>query len=164
MRRFIRILFILGIPFLFAGASTTDIKLNEGIQVGNLVPKIALQNVDLESDGYVLLQFWASYNPESRVKNVKMHNIISQSKMEYLRLVSISFDENSAIFQGIIKADHLNELTQLHDPEGINSELFKSFHLEKGFGNWLINQKGVIVAKNISPSDILEFFNQLNQQ
>jgi hypothetical protein len=84
-----------------------------------------------------------------------MHNVIAESKTENLRLISISLDENPSVFQGVIKKDRLDETTQFNEPQGKNSELFKQYQLKKGFHNWLIDSNGVIVDKNISPTEIL---------
>ncbi|MCL1938332.1 MAG: thioredoxin family protein [Candidatus Azobacteroides sp.] len=156
MRYLICVSFIVCVVFLFVGAGTNEKRLTEGIQEGNLAPQINLQGVRLEGKAYVLVQFWAAYDPESRVENAKMHNVISRFKPENLQLISISFDENPVVFQGVVKADHLEETTQFDETEGKNSVLFKSYRLKKGFGNWLIDSNGVIVAKHVSPEKALE--------
>jgi hypothetical protein len=157
MRYFIRISLSLIIAFLLIGAGAKETKLTEGIQPGNLAPEIKLQGVNLSRNGYVLVQFWAAYDPQSRVENTQMHNVISQSKTENVQLISISLDENSSVVQGVIKTDHLEEATQFNEPKGKNSEIFKQYRLKAGFNNWLIDSNGVIVAKNVSPAEILDW-------
>jgi hypothetical protein len=156
MRYLIRISLIFGVFFLFGGAGTKEIKLTEGIQPGNLAPEINLQGVNFDENEYVLVQFWAAYDPQSRVENSQMHNAISQSKVSNLRMISISFDENQAVFEGVIKADRLDETSQFHEPLGQKSPIFKNYRLKAGFTNCLINSDGVIVAKNLSPKDLLK--------
>jgi hypothetical protein len=156
MRYLIRISLVLAVAFLYVGAGTKEIKLTEGIQPGNLAPEMNLQGVYLKGNGYVLVQFWAAYDPQSRVENTQMYNVISRSKTDNLRLVSVSLDENPAVFQGIIKTDHLDDASQFNEPEGTNSDVFKTYRLKAGFSNWLIDSTGVIVAKNVSPTEILE--------
>ncbi|KAA6301375.1 MAG: hypothetical protein EZS26_002464 [Candidatus Ordinivivax streblomastigis] len=156
MRYFIRLCFGLACALLYLGAGTKEIKLTEGIQPGNLAPEIHLQGVAMRANGYVLVQFWGAYNPQSRVLNTQMHNAISQSKAENLQLVSISLDENPAVFKGVIKADHLDESTQWNETEGKHSEVFKKYRLKSGCSNWLIDSKGMIVARNLRPSEVIE--------
>jgi hypothetical protein len=144
------------IAFLYMGAGTKETKLTEGIQPGNLAPEINLQGVDLKGNGSVLVQFWAAYDPQSRLENTRMYNKISRSKSTNLRMISISLDENPAVFQGIIKTDHLNEASQWNEVSGTQSALFKDYRLKNGFGNYLLNSNGVIVAKNLSPTEVLE--------
>ena len=38
--------------------------------------------------------------------------------------------------------------------EGENSEIFKLYDLKHGFINCLVDDRGVIVAKNVSPSEL----------
>jgi len=155
MRYLICVAFVC-IVFLFVGAGTNERKLTEGIQEGNIAPKINLPDIRLEGKAYVLVQFWAAYDPVSMVENAKMHNVISRFKPENLQLISISFDENPLVFQGVVKADHLEKNTQFVETEGKNSVIFKAYRLNRGFGNWLIDSKGVIVAKHVSPERALE--------
>lgn len=156
MRYLSRISLFLATFILFIGAGTKDVQFTEGIQPGSLAPEINLQGVDLENDGYVLVQFWAAYDPQSRADNTRMHNLITQSGINNLQLVSISLDESPAVFKGVVKADRLDEATQFNEPKGKNSELFKKYRLQNGFQNWLIDSKGMIVARNVSPKEILK--------
>ncbi|MCL1932586.1 MAG: thioredoxin family protein [Candidatus Azobacteroides sp.] len=150
-------LFLLLVCFLIMGSQTKEVKLTEGIQPGNLAPEINRQDINLKGKKFVLLQFWAAYDARSRMLNAQMHNVISQSGTEDIRLVSVSFDENEAVFKGVVKADRLNPATQFNDPQGKNSEIFKTYHLESGFGNRLINSEGIIIAKDVNPQEILGY-------
>ena len=156
MRYLIRISFVLCLSMLFIGAGPNEVKFTEGIQPGNLAPETHMQGIDLKGDGYVLLQFWAAYDPQSRVKNIQMSRVISQIQKENLRMISVSLDENPTIFQGVIKTDRLDEATQFNEPNGKKSEVFKNYRLKAGFTNWLIDSKGMIVAKNLDPQQVLE--------
>ena len=156
MRYLIRISLILGVFFFLGGAGTKEVKLTEGIQPGNLAPEINLQGVNFDGNEYVLVQFWAAYDPQSRVENSQMYNAISQSKVNNLRMISISFDENQAVFEGVVKADRLDEASQFNEPLGQKSPIFKTYRLKAGFNNCLIDSKGVIVAKNLSPTEVFK--------
>ena len=138
------------------GTGSKEIRLTEGIQPGNLAPAIHWQGINLKSNTFTLLQFWAAYDAHSRMLNVQMHNVISHLNENEIRMVSISLDENEAVFEGIVKAEHLNPATQFNDPRGKKSEIFKTFHLQAGFNNWLINPDGIIVATNVNPKEISE--------
>lgn len=159
MRFLYRILLLLIVPLCFAGAGKKELQLTEGIQPGNLAPEINLQGIDLLSIDYVVVQFWAAYDPQSRADNIRMHNVISRSGRKNIRLVSVSLDETEAIFKGVVKADHLDESTQFYEPKGKNAEVFKKYRLRNGFANWMIDSKGMIVAKNLSPEEVLNLTN-----
>jgi len=158
--RYLKSIFFLGlVSLLIMGSITKEIKLTKGIQSGNLAPEIHWQGINLKGNKFVLLQFWAAYDAQSRMINVQMHNAISQMKTDNIRLVSVSLDEDKAVFEGIVIADHLDPATQFNDPRGKNSEIFKTYRLNSGFTNWLINPEGIIVAKNVNPKDISKYIN-----
>ena len=154
------------IPFvlvclLMMGARTKEIRLTEGIQPGNLAPGIYRQDINLKGNKFVVLQFWAAYDAYSRMINAQMHNVISHLDSDDIRLISVSLDENEAVFEGIVKTEQLNPATQFNDPRGKKSEIFKVYRLKSGFNNWLINPEGVIVAKNLNPKEISGYIRPL---
>lgn len=159
MRYLKSVFFLATVCLLIMGSRTKEIKLTEGLQPGNLAPELHWQDIHLKGDKFVLLQFWAAYDAQSRMENVQMHNAISQSKMNGIRLISISMDESEAVFEGIVKAEHLNPATQFNDPRGKESDIFKTYRLNAGFTNWLINPDGLIVAKNVNPKEISTYMN-----
>jgi hypothetical protein len=144
------------IVLLYAGAGTGEIKRTEGIQPGNLAPAFRQQGFDLTEKEYVLVQFWAAYDPQSRLENARMYHAIARSGIERLRMVSISLDESRAVVRGVIRSDGLDETTLQQETDGRRSALFKSYRLKNGFGNYLLDSQGVIVAKNLSPQEVAE--------
>jgi hypothetical protein len=64
------------------------------------------------------------------------------------------------VFEGIVKAEHLDPATQFNDPRGKNSDIFKAYHLDHGFTNCLIDPNGVIIAKNVNPTEISGYIEQ----
>jgi hypothetical protein len=155
MRYLKRISFLAFSTIFLMGATTEETGITEGIQPGNLAPEINLQGLNLiNGKDYVLLQFWAAYDGTSRAINTQMHNVIAHLGTANIRLASVSLDESSAVYEGIVKADNLNPATQFIEPAGRNSATFKAYRLHSGFGNWLISPEGIIVAKNVSPKEI----------
>jgi len=160
MRYLKSILFLVTVYLLMMGSRTKEIKLTEGIQPGNIAPEMKWQDIDLRSNKFTLLQFWAAYDAHSRMVNVQMYNAIARMNPEKIRLISVSLDENKAVFEGIIKAEQLDPGTQLNDPRGKESDIFRVYRLKSGFTNRLINPEGVIVAKNINPNEIGKYIDQ----
>jgi hypothetical protein len=151
------IIFLVVVCVLMIGLRREEFKLTEGIQPGNLAPEIEWQDIDLKGSKFVLLQFWATHDVHSRMLNAQMHNAISGIKTDDIRLVSVSMDENEAVFEGVVKAERLDPATQFNDPRGKNSEIFKAYRLKSGFSNWLIGPEGVIIAKNLKPGEIFAY-------
>ena len=73
-----------------------------------------------------------------------------------IEMISISYDKSPSVFSETVKADGLNQENQFRDEQGAESELYKKYGLKKGFRNFLIDDKGVIVAVNVSPKNLPE--------
>ena len=129
------------ISFSFVGKDTPT----EGLTIGDKAPTFTIcgekQLIDLKDlrGKYVLLSFWASYD------NVEM--------------VSVSFDEFKSIFNETIKKDRISTSNCFVELAGNSSDLFKTYRLNKGFKNFLLDKNGVIVAKDITPSQLSSYLN-----
>jgi len=148
-------LFIALIP-IFLGSNTKEKTFTKGITPGDLAPEIHLQGVDLTNDKYVLIQFWAAYDGESRKQNALLNNKISHTELDDLQVISISFDEKKSVFLQAIKADKLNASNQCYAEAGKASEIYKNYRLNKGLGNFLIDPNGIIVARNVTPEQVIK--------
>jgi len=101
----------------------------------------------------VLVSFWASYDADSHKNNVLLYNTLQ--KNEYpITMVSVSFDPNQTVFTQTLNMDNIDQSFQFQEKEGSNSSLFKDYHLNDGFKNYLIDEQGVIVAINVTPDDL----------
>ena len=106
---------------------------------------------------YVLLSFWASYDAQSRMQNVSLSNALRSS--HNVEMVSVSFDEFKSIFNETIKKDRISTSNCFVELAGNSSDLFKTYRLNKGFKNFLLDKNGVIVAKDITPSQLSSYLN-----
>ena len=106
------------------------------------------------SGRYTLLKFWATYDAESRARNVQLWNEVNKLSSDKIAMYSISLDEKESIFTETVKADKLEGTKQFHEELGRKSELFGKYNLQKGFCNFLIDDKGVIIAANVAPEDL----------
>jgi peroxiredoxin len=138
-------------------------KSNVGLKIGDNAPQFSLVNesksIDLKklNGNFVLISFWASYDAESRVKNAILNN--AASKMNNLQIVSVSFDEYRSIFDETINNDQLDKADCFIELKGNSSNLFKSYELNKGFTNYLLDKNGNIVAKNIDSKQLFSLIN-----
>lgn len=137
-----------------------------GLNVGNVAPDFKIrttldeQQLDLSDlkGKYVLLSFWASYDAQSRTQNVSMNNAIQASAKD-IKLVSVSFDEYRSVFDGTRQKDRIESSTCFVETDGEDSSLYKTYCLNRGFKNYLLDDKGVIIAKNISASELSDYLN-----
>ena len=159
---------------LLSGVSAVgirDAKPVEGVHPGDLAPRIELSGKGQPAiyfqnpDGrYTLVHFWAAYDAESRARNVLLWNKVNRLNATgkgKVAMYSISFDEASSVFEGTIRTDKLVGTTQLHEAEGRHSDLFRTYGLEKGVKNLLINDEGVIIASNVSPDELAQLCDRI---
>lgn len=153
---------VVSVVLLTMSAATKDTRSVTGINPGDLAPRIEFTgseeffNSQSHSKKYMLLQFWAAYDAESRARNVQLSNEISRLNSESISFYSVSMDENESIFRETIKIDKLDESTQFREQLGKSSPLYKTFKLGKGLRNFLINPEGIIVATDVSPLQLEE--------
>ena len=111
---------------------------------------------------YVLLSFWASYDAQSRMQNVSLSNVLrSASRNENVEMVSVSFDEYQSIFKETVRKDQIVTPTCFVETKGESSGLFKKYRLGRGFTNYLLDENGVIIAKNISAADLSAYVSEV---
>ena len=150
------VLFV-AVALLAVSAGTKNAKPTVGINPGDFAPRIESLGTESNfsfqnhSGRYTLLNFWATYDAESRARNVQLWNEVNKLSSDKIAMYSISLDEKESIFTETVKADKLEGTKQFHEELGRKSELFGKYNLQKGFCNFLIDDKGVIIAANVTP-------------
>ena len=140
-----------------------------GLNVGDIAPDFKIQSMsagqplaelsDMKGK-YVLLSFWASYDAHSRMQNASLSNVLrSASRNENVEMVSVSFDEYQSIFKETVRKDQIVAPTCFVETKGESSGLFKKYRLGRGFTNYLLDENGVIIAKNISAAELSAYLN-----
>ena len=140
-----------------------------GLNVGDIAPDFKIQSMsagqplaelsDMKGK-YVLLSFWASYDAHSGMQNASLSNVLrSASRNENVEMVSVSFDEYQSIFKETVRKDQIVTPTCFVETKGESSGLFKKYRLGRGFTNYLLDENGVIIAKNISAAELSAYLN-----
>ena len=139
-----------------------------GLNVGDIAPDFKIESMstlqqsehlsDLKGK-YVLLSFWASYDAQSRMQNISLSNALRSAYPKNVGMVSVSFDKYKSIFQETIRKDQIVSPTCFVETKGESSGLFKKYRLDRGFNNYLLDENGVIIAKNISATDLSAYLN-----
>ena len=151
---------LLTVPFLFFSFVGKDTP-TEGLNIGDKAPEFKIcgekQLINLKDlqGKYVLLSFWASYDAPSRTQNATLNYAVSQA--DNVEMVSVSFDEHKSIFSETIKKDRITTTNCFVELKGNDSEVFKTYRLSKGFKNYLLDENGVIIAKNIQVSQLTSY-------
>jgi len=104
----------------------------------------------------VLVNFWAAYDAESHMENVLLWNTLKKEDYPVVML-SVSFDKSRNVFEKTLDLDGINPSYQFYDTKGSDSEVYKKYQLEKGFKNYLIDEKGAIMAMNLTPKELEKF-------
>lgn len=150
------------ISFSFVGKNTPT----EGLTIGDKAPTFTIcgekQLIDLKDlrGKYVLLSFWASYDALSRMQNATLNHAIAQA--DNVEMVSVSFDEYKSIFNETIKKDQISTSNCFVELAGVSSDLYQTYRLKRGFKNFLLDENGVIVAKDITVSELSSYLNWEN--
>ncbi len=158
----------MGVAFISLSSNTSRTSsLSEGIYPGNLFPDIQnLENVsgtkinlsDLRGRK-VLVNFWAAYDASSHKNNVLLSHVI-ENKNYPVQMVSVSFDKSESVFERTLAMDKIDKEFQFMAKSDASSNLLDRYQLEKGFKNYLIDENGVIVAMNLTPSDLDQLLNE----
>lgn len=138
-----------------------------GLNVGDIAPDFKIESMSAEQPAelsdlkgkYVLLSFWASYDAQSRMQNASLSNALRSASPDNVEMVSVSFDEFSSIFKETIRKDQIVTPTCFVETKGESSGLFKKYRLSRGFTNYLLDDNGVIIAKNISAAELSSYLN-----
>ncbi len=145
--------------FSFSSLNTNSVS---RLMVGQQIPITDFFNDfrDKNSDGLIWINFWAAYDAVSRDENVQFSTVIKRvgesysTKNQSFKSISISMDKFESIFEEVIKQDNLN-FSQVHrESEGFQSEFAKKLKLNNRFGNFLLDAKGKVIAKDLTPEEL----------
>ena len=104
---------------------------------------------------FVLINFWASWNDESRKMQIKQTPIYSKFKDQTFKqangfeIVSVSMDTEIPEFQLALKKDRLNWANHACDLMGWKGKLVQEIKLKGIPSNFLLDANGIVIAQNI---------------
>ncbi|WP_280764990.1 thioredoxin-like domain-containing protein [Parabacteroides sp. PFB2-10] len=136
--------------------------LTVGINPGDIAPGIeSLENgrvVDFrnQSGRYTLVNFWAAYDAESRMRNVRLMHAVNRLGTSQVDVYSISLDTKQSIFYETVKSDGLDSMAHFQAEPDKQFALRKAYKLDRGFNSYLIDDKGMIVASDVTPEKLAE--------
>ena len=135
----------------------------EPLSIGHPAPEFTTAGVDGKpvklSDykgKYVMLDFWASWCAPCRAENP---NVVKQYKIYHpqgLNILGLSLDVDKAKWQQAIAADGLSWVHG-SDLKNFEGPVERLYHVEAIPANYIIDPKGMIIAKSITGPDLEEF-------
>ena len=138
--------------------------------MGDIAPDFTIQTMSGEPTAVcdlsdlrgrcVLLSFWASYDAHSRMLNASLSNALRMADPNNeVKMVSVSFDDYRSVFKETVRKDQIVTPTCFVETEGESSAIFRKYLLNRGFTNYLLDENGVIIARNISAFELSSYLN-----
>jgi len=136
---------------------------NENIpQIGEKYNDFQSTNPDGEQQRFseltgkvTLLQFWSSTCNPSKLQNKELKKLYRKYKDDGFEIVAISRDEIKEDWVNTIRKDNLN-WHHLSSLEGSESSVFKNYGINRTPSNYLLNNEGTVVSRDLSGEKLEE--------
>lgn len=130
---------------------------SRSLEIGKEAPAITLSST-AKIDGlsslegkYVVVNFWSSNDPASRITNSHLAKLIKNLPQEKIRLVSVCVDGDQFISNEIMRADNLSDEALFLSINDLAPDVAVDFQISTGNRSFLMDPYNNLIS--ISPSD-----------
>ena len=121
-------------------------------RIGYKAPSLALGNsnnglspLQQHRGSNVLLTFWSSADPQSRLDNMHYDRLSRDERARYTH-VSVNMDRSEKVFTSVIALDSLDRSAHFFSSLETQEDVVKSWRLEDGYHSFLLDGQGMIIA------------------
>lgn len=146
----------------------TDTPVPVGIEVGQRAPEIRLPDPDGEEIALsslrgkvVLLDFWAAWCGPCRRENPNIVTQYNRYKDDGFTVYSVSLDLKKEDWVQAIEADGLSWPNHVSDLKFWYSEPATEYQIEAIPASFILDENGVIIAKNLRGPELASFLSEL---
>ena len=102
---------------------------------------------------YTFIDFWASWCSPCRMQAKALVPLYNKYRAKGLAVIGVSLDTDAAAWKKAIAKDGYT-WTNLGDLKGFDSPVIKKYHIQAIPRNFLVNSKGVIVARDLHGEEL----------
>jgi hypothetical protein len=117
--------------------------------------KIRLSSVNMGK--VVLLDFWVTVDNTAQMRNLELKNIYKKYKDKGLEIYQVALDQNKSAWITTVQETKLPWIS-VCDFKGIYSPAARLYNISKVPANYLINEKGEIIGKNMTTEELEKKF------
>ncbi|MCW3073037.1 MAG: hypothetical protein JWP69_106 [Flaviaesturariibacter sp.] len=127
--------------------------------VGKRAPIITLPNITnqlqpvYEPGTITLVNFWASWCVPCRKEHPLLKKLAGKYGTDKFAIVSVSLDTNPLLWREAIRKEGLN-WKQISDGQGWESKAVKAYGVKSVPANFLLDANGIIIAKDVSLTEM----------
>lgn len=128
-------------------------------RVGYQAPSLTMttpegtQSLSQLRGSYVVVTFWSSLRPDSRIDNMQQARLARLNGMKH---VSVNMDESEAMYSQLVNVDNLHSTLQWHCDSASQEKVRRIWRQEGEYCSFLIDPEGRIVKKDPDPQDLAQ--------